>query len=110
VTDIDPHDEIAALESQIAELSDAAKQCRKIRVAAKAVTVAGSLLRVITVLGVLGLEVVALVFGIAAGLGGLALLGSNERTGEEIAASIKAHEARRAELIHGLPFQETGLL
>ena len=61
----------------------------------RAVTAAGSLLLVVTVLGMWGLEAVALItIGIAAVLGGLALVGSNERTHEEIAASIKAHEAR----------------
>ena len=103
----DPHEEIAALESQIAELSEAVEQCRKIRIVAKAVTAAGNLLLVVTVLGMVGVGAVALVLGIAAILGGLALLGSNERTHEEIATSIKAYEAKRAELIDGLPFQET---
>jgi len=103
----DPHEEIAALESQIAELSEAVEQCRKIRIVAKAAIAAGSLFLVVTVLGMWGLGAAALTLGIAAVVGGLALLGSNERTQEEIAASIKAHEAKRAELIEGLPFQET---
>ena len=77
------------------ELSEATEQCRKIRIVVRAVTAAGSLLLVVTVLGMWGLEAVALItIGIAAVLGGLALVGSNERTHEEIAASIKAHEAR----------------
>ena len=78
----------AALESQIAELSEAVEQCRKIRIVAKAVTAAGSLLLVVTVLGMVSVGAVALVLGIAAVLGGLALLGSNERTHDEVAASI----------------------
>src|SRR5215212_9755088 len=45
----DPHEEIAALERQIAELSEAAEQCRKIRIVAKALTAAGSLFLVATV-------------------------------------------------------------
>jgi len=90
----EPLEEIAALESKIAELSEAAEQCRKIRIVAKALTAAGSLLLVATVLGMWGLGAATLTLGIAAVLGGLALLGSNERTHEEIAASIKAHEAR----------------
>jgi hypothetical protein len=103
----DPHEDIGVLESQIAELSEAAEQCRRIRIAAKAITVAGSLLLIVTVLGTFGSGALALVLGIAAVLGGLALLGSNERTHQEIAASIKAHEAKRAELIDGLLLVDT---
>ena len=54
-----------------------------------------------------GSGALALVLGIAAVLGGLALLGSNERTHQEIAASINAHDVERAELIDGLLLAQT---
>ena len=60
----------------------------------------GSVLLPLTVL--FRLAPLNFVVGVAAVLGGLALLGSNKRTRDEIVASIRAHEKRRTEMIDAL--------
>ncbi len=54
------------------------------------------------ILALLRPQPLALIVGLALVLGGLALLGSNQRTLDETLAAIRAAEARRAEMIDGL--------
>ena len=96
---LDPHEEIAALEREIEALSKRAGQCGKVSLLAKATVGAGVLLLVLTVIGALGRSPVALVAGIGALLGGIALHGSNRSTLDEIRAAIRERERRRANLI-----------
>jgi hypothetical protein len=104
----DSHDEIDDLEAEIAALADAAERCRKIMLAAKAATLAGSVLLAITLSGLVRFGPVALVIAITAALGGIALYGSHRSTRDQIAAQIRAHEARRAELIDGMGLRSVG--
>jgi hypothetical protein len=99
---LDQHQLIADLEAEIDGLRDSAERCRKIDIVAKAVMGIGVGLLVI---GFLWFSASALVIGIAAVLGSVALVGSNRGTLGEIITRIKLAEARRAEIIDGLGLQ-----
>jgi hypothetical protein len=97
--------QVADLEARIEELFLAAERCRKIEVIAKTLIAAGCVLFLATISGALPLGPTALLLGLAAVLGGLALLGSNRRTLDDTIKSIRTHEARRAKLIDALALQ-----
>lgn len=97
--------QIADLEDEIENLSEAAERCRKTLVVAKVAAAVGGILVLIVLLGLLRLHPMALIVGIAAGLGGIALYGSNQSTLDEIAGRIREREARRAALIDALELQ-----
>ncbi len=97
---------IADLEAQIASLADAAQRCRKISLAAKAVIAIGGLLFLLILTGFFRSAATAFVLALTAVLGGLALLGSNKRTWDEVAAGIRAREAERTALIDQLGLLE----
>jgi hypothetical protein len=99
---LDQHQLVADLEAEIDGLRDSAERCRKIDIVAKAVMGIGVGLLVI---GFLWFSASALVIGIAAVLGSVALVGSNRGTLGEIITRIKLAEARRAEIIDGLGLQ-----
>lgn len=99
------HQQIADLEDEIEKLSEAAERCRKTLVVAKVATAVGSILVFIVLLGLLRLHPMALIVGIAAALGGVALYGSNWSTLDELADCIREREARRAALIDALELQ-----
>ena len=93
---------IADLEAEIASLSEAAQRCRKISATAKAMVAAGALLFLLMLTGFFRSGATVFVFALAGILGGLALLGSNNRTADEIAANIRLREAQRTALIDQL--------
>ena len=95
----DPHAEIARLEAEIEERSDAIERCRKVILLSKAVAAAGGLVIVLLLLGIIPPNATTLMVSIAAFLGGAVGLGSTSTTAGQIAAAIKDAEARRAELI-----------
>ena len=95
----------AELEARIEELFEAAERCQKVIMVARVAIAIGGLLLIFIVFGLLRREPIALVAGLTAVLGGVVLLGSNKSTLEEIMASIRAHEARRAQLINALGLQ-----
>jgi hypothetical protein len=101
----DLHQQIAELEAKIEELSDAAERCWKIGMAAKGMLGAGAVLFLILATGLFRLGPVTFVIALAAVLTGIALFGSNKRMRDEIMASIRAHEERRAEIIDALGLQ-----
>ena len=104
----DPHDEIADLEARIAELSEAAERCARTMLAAKAPVVAGVLLLAVTLVGLIRFSPLLLVLAIGGVLGGVALFGSTRSTRDQIIATLKAHEAQRADMIDRLGLQEVG--
>jgi len=71
----DLHQQIADLEAEIDTLSDAAEQCRKSMIVAKAAIGAGILLFVASILGLIRSDATLLVFGIAAALTGVVFYG-----------------------------------
>lgn len=107
---LDPQRQIADLEGEIERLSAAAERCGKIITASRLAAIAGGLLLVAPVLGILRFDPTAFVAALTALLAGIALLGTNASTRDELVARMKAHEARRRELIDaiGLRVVETG--
>jgi hypothetical protein len=98
----DFHQQIADLEAEIDALSDAAEQCRKSMIVAKVVIGVGALLFAASLLGVIRVDAIVLVIGIAATLAGIGFYGSSRSSIEEISTKIRAHEARRAAMIDGM--------
>lgn len=98
----DMHQQIADLEDEIENLSEAAERCRKTLLVAKATAAVGGIVVLIVLMGLLRLHSMALIFGIAAALGGVALYGSNRSTLDELTDRIREREARRAGLIDAL--------
>jgi hypothetical protein len=101
----DPHQQIADLEAEIDSLSDAAEQCRKSMVVARVATVAGVLLFVAALLGLIQPDPIALVISIAATLAGIGFYGSSRGSLEQLTDRIRASEARRAAMIDGMYLQ-----
>ena len=98
----DLHAQIAEIEAEIDKLAHAAARCRQVIRAAKATMLAGGLLTLLALSGLLGLPPVAVVVGISAALGGIVIAGSNRSTLDEITAKVETQEARRTELIDGI--------
>src|SRR5688572_11483398 len=105
---LDHHDQIAALEAEIEQLCDSARQCRKVALLAKIAATIGGVLLTAVVLGLVRSQPVAFVLGVAATLGGLVLLGSNQATLDEINAKVSEREARRARMIDQLALEPVG--
>jgi cell division septum initiation protein DivIVA len=95
----DLHQQIIDLEAEIDAMSDAAEQCRKSMVVAKAAVGAGVLLFAASLPGLIRPDAIVLVSGIAAALAGTVFYGSSRSSLEEITRKIRASEARRAEII-----------
>jgi hypothetical protein len=97
--DGDPRDEIARLEAQIEEQSDAIERCRKIILASKLVAAGGAVLIVLLLVGLVRFDAAAMIGAMAAVIGGVVMFGSTASTSGQLAAAVKVAEARRAELI-----------
>ena len=93
------HDEIDVLEAEIDQLLEATERCRQIDLGSKAALVGGC---VTVVVGFVWHSPLALVIAIGAILGSLALLGSNQRTLDDAVAALRAHKAKRSQLIENL--------
>jgi type III secretory pathway component EscV len=95
----DAHRQITELEAEIDQLQEDIARCRKISLVAKTVFIGGCA----TVLfGFLADSPLAVVVAIGTVLGALALMGSNNRTQDEIVAALNEHEARRSATIDGI--------
>lgn len=103
----DPHQQIADLEAEIDSLSDAREQCRKSMIVARVATVGGVLLVGGALGGLIRLDGLVLVAGIAATLAGIGFYGSSRGSLEHLTEKIKASEMRRAEMIDRLDLQTT---
>jgi hypothetical protein len=104
----DPRDEIADLESRMADLAEAAERCARTMLAAKVAVLAAVLLLAVMLVGLIRFSPLLFVLAIAGALGGVALFGSTRSTRDQIVATLKAHEAQRAELIDRLVLEEVG--
>jgi hypothetical protein len=98
-TEPDPRAEIARLEAEIEEQSEAIERCRKVILLSKIAAATGALVFVLLLLGIVPPDATAMIISIAAALGGAVGLGSTTTTAGQLAAAIKQAEARRAELI-----------
>ncbi len=92
-------EEIERLEDRIEALAGSIESCRKFILASRVAIGAGGILLVALVIGAIGFDPLAMVAGLAAVLGGIVLLGSNNSTLQQAAAALKVAEAERAQLI-----------
>jgi len=95
----DPRDEIARLEARIEELDAKLESCRKFAAASRFALALGGVLLAGLLFGVIPFDPLALTGAMAAGLGGVVTLGSNNSTAKEAAAQLAEAEAERAALI-----------
>ena len=103
----DLRQQIIDLEAEIEALTESAHRCERVQIAAKALTAAGAFLLVAALTRAFGFGPAAFLLGIAAGLGGITLQGSNRRTHETMLAAIEAKAAQRTELIDALEWGST---
>lgn len=96
---LDPHAEIARLEAEIEERSEAIERCRKVILISKVAALGGALAIALLFVGFIRPDATLLVIAIAAVLGGVVGLGSTTTTAGQLAAALKDAEARRAQLI-----------
>ena len=104
----DPREEISRLEARIEELAGTIENCRKIIAASKAAIVLGAALLVAIIVGVIGFDPMIFMAAIAALLGGIVLLGSNNSTAAQKTAELRAAEAQRAALINQIDLTVVG--
>ncbi len=93
------HEQITQLEEEIEALTESAERCKRVHLAAKGLVTIGAFIAAVALTGAFGPGSSALLLGMAAILGGIALLGSNRRTHHDLRAAIEAKAARRSELI-----------
>ena len=95
----DPREEIARLEEHIEQLEAKLESCRKFAAASRFALTVGGVLLLGLLLRVIPFDPLALTAAMAAGLGGVVTLGSNNATAKEAQAQLTAAEAERAALI-----------
>ena len=95
----DLREEIVRLEDRIEELAGAIESCRKFILAARIAIATGGVLLLALVVGVIEFSPMAMVAALAAVIGGIVLLGSNDSTSREANAALHAAETERAALI-----------
>ena len=95
----DPREEIGRLEELIEQLEAKLESCAKFAAASRFAMALGGVLLVGLVFGVIPFDPLALTGAMAAGLGGVVTLGSNNSTAKQARAQLAAAEAERAGLI-----------
>ena len=95
----DPREAIARLEEHIEQLEAKLESCQKFAAASRFAMALGGVLLVGLMFGIIPFDPLALTGAMAAGLGGVVTIGSNNSTAKEAAAQLAAAEAERAELI-----------
>ena len=103
-----PAEQIERLEAQIDELREAIRRSRRLVVAGRASAIAGAALLICLVLGLATVTPFRMIFGIAAGLGGLVLMGSSVGSTEQLERSLKQTEDERNAAIDALEFVDRG--
>ena len=106
--DSTPAEQIERLEAQIDELRDAVRRSRRLVVAGRACAFAGTALLICLVLGLTTVTPVRMIVGIAAGLGGLVLMGSSVGSTKQLELSLKQTEDERNAAIDALEFVDLG--
>lgn len=97
--DDDPREEIERLEARIDGLVAKLESCRKFILVSQIAIVAGAVLLLVLLLGIIRFDVTEMLAAIAALLGGIVGWGSNRSTAQEAAAELAAAEADRKALI-----------
>jgi hypothetical protein len=106
----DPHAEIARLEQRIEQLEARLEGCAKFAAAARFAIVFGAALLLALIFRAIPFDPLAMTGAIAAGLGGIVVLGSNKSTAQEAAAQMAQAEAEaeRAALIGSIELRVVG--
>src|SRR3569833_4343306 len=94
-----PREAIARLEEHIEQLEARLESCRKFAAASRFALALGGVLLVGLIFGVIPFDPLALTGAMAAGLGGVVTLGSNNSTAKQTAAQLAQAESQRAALI-----------
>src|SRR6476646_7116375 len=94
-----PRDEIARLEDHIEQLEAKLDSCHKFAAASRFAMALGGVLLAGLVFGVIPFDPLTMTGAMAAGVGGVVTLGSNNATAKEAADQLAEAEAERAELI-----------
>ena len=97
-----PQDRIARLEQQLERLAEARDRCRKIKLVAQIALAGGAIWIVAALIGLIGVDPVAMLVAIAGVIGGIVLYGSNATTADHIASDMEKAEAERTALIEHL--------
>ena len=103
-----PAEQIERLEAQIDELREAIRRSRRLVVAGRVCTFAGAALLICLALGLATVTPVRIIVGIAAGLGGLVLMGSSVGSTKQLELSLKQTEDKRNAAIDTLEFVDLG--
>jgi hypothetical protein len=104
----DPHAAIARLEERIEQLEARLEGCAKYAAAARFAIVFGAALLLALIFRAIPFDPLAMTAAIAAGLGGIVVLGSNRSTAEEAAAQMAQAQAERAALIGSIQLRVVG--
>ena len=102
VESIDVREEIARLEERIEDLEAKVDSCSKFAAASRFAIALGAVLLGGILIGVIPFDELAMIGGMAAGIGGVVMLGSNNSTAKEAQAELEEANAERAELIGSL--------
>jgi hypothetical protein len=95
----DPREDIARLEEHIEELEARLENCRKFAAASRFAMALGAVLLLGLLFGIIPFDELALVGGMASGLGGVVMLGSNNSTAKAASSELAEANAARAALI-----------
>jgi CHASE3 domain sensor protein len=95
-------DEIEQLEIQIERLREAIQRSRRLMLAGRLCAIAGPVLLLCLLLGVLAFTPFGMVIGLALGIGGVVLMGSSKSSTEELQRSLKHTETERRAAIDAL--------
>lgn len=99
----DPHSRILAIEQQIDELRDYAERCRKAMQMSRGAIVAGTLLFLGAITGLIGgHNAIPVIGGFAAMIGGFVWLGANKSSSEQAIAELTRVQAERIRAIDAL--------
>jgi hypothetical protein len=92
-------DEIVRLEGEIEALAETLEHCRKIILLAKIAMAAGGVAIIVLLLGLVSFDLLPMILGFSAVIGGIVAYGSNISTAQQAAENLKAAETERAALI-----------
>src|SRR5262245_12026022 len=95
-------EQILQIEAEIEELADRIERCRKIILIAKAAAIAGGVLILPIIIGVIRFDPTVMIGAIAAVIGGTVVFGSNTSTLQQTISAMEAAKAHRAELMVAL--------